>query len=324
MSMKKIFKITLLFSLLLLIGVLVYSPIAQAQNWVELPPYNTLWPLWSPALSPIDDITGLPTPIVSSLAFDTVLPVMPGLTWDPSMPYPWLLYNTIGGLAYFDPLAGINPWPAPSLLDDAGLPAPLALPPEFALLPPTDITWLANNIPIANFTFLFSFPPQVTMPPPTAVAPPLSALLTPIDIIGAGAALPPAFAPILPPPPAPIPTVILPPTLPVPTLPVPTVPLPTAPIPTVPVPTLPVPTVPVLAAPVPTLPVPTLVVPTAPIPTVPVPIVPPPTIPVPTAPIPTVPVPTIPVTAIIPIPPPTIVTAVVPPTAAVSALGWFF
>ena len=94
MTTKIGFKATFLLILILFIGIVLYLPIAQAQYWVELPPYNTLWPLWSPALSPIDVISGEPVPLVSSLASTTILPVAPGLTWDPSLPYPWLLYNT--------------------------------------------------------------------------------------------------------------------------------------------------------------------------------------------------------------------------------------
>jgi len=201
----------------------VYAPIAHAQNWVELPPYNTLWPLWSPTLSPVDAVTGLPTPIVTALAPDTILPEMPGLTWDPSMPYPWLLYNTLSGMAYFDPLAGINLWPAPSLLDDAGLPAPIPLPIGYADLPPTDASWLATNVPLANNSLVLayrSFSPVLAGPAWFTAPPPLTSLLTPLDILGPVLGTPTALAPVVP---------VLPPaTLPAPTLPIPTVIPPTA------------------------------------------------------------------------------------------------
>ncbi len=127
---------TLLISLVAL--VFAYSPIAQAQNWMALPPYNTLWPLWSPALSPVDAVTGLPTPVVASLTPSTVLPVQPGLTWDPSAANPWLLYNTPLGMVHYDPIGGINLWPPSYLLDTAGAPLPLNLPLVYDLLPPTD------------------------------------------------------------------------------------------------------------------------------------------------------------------------------------------
>ncbi|MGA1825671.1 MAG: hypothetical protein ACMUIP_13515 [bacterium] len=187
------------------ITLVLYAPIISAQNWIELPPYNTLWPLWSPALSSVDDVTGLPTPIVDALFPDTVLPVMPGLTWDPSMPYPWLLYNTFQGLAYFDPLVGINPWPAPALLDDAGLPLPITLPVDYAALPVTDAIWLANYINTANNSYIVSYPssipvvpwlPAIPLPTPT---PTLSNLLTPFDILGATVAIPAILTPPEPP-----------------------------------------------------------------------------------------------------------------------------
>jgi len=130
---------------------LAYSPIARAQNWAAMPPYNTLWPLWSPALSPLSATTGLPTPIVTNLAPGTILPVEPGLTWDPASANPWLLYNTPLGMAYYDPIAGVNPWP-PSYLKDAvtGLPLPLTLPLGYNLLPPTSSLWLSSTLPLGN------------------------------------------------------------------------------------------------------------------------------------------------------------------------------
>ena len=220
--MKKI-KINLLVSLIFFVLILlVVAPVIHAQNWIELPPYNTLWPLWSPVLSPIDSITGLPTPVVSSLAADTLLPVMPALTWDPSLSYPWLLYNTPQGMTYFDPLAGINLWPAPSLLDSLGAPFPLALPPDYANLPPTDATWLANNVNVANNSFLLSYPsflPAFAGPAWLNLPPTLSDLLTGLDILGPILGAPGVLAP--PPAPLPlVPTISLPlaPTVPVPTI----------------------------------------------------------------------------------------------------------
>ena len=66
-------KILLILSAILLIC----SSIGYAQNWVSLPPYNTLWPLWSSILSPIDPVTNLPTPIVSDLSSSAILPLQP-------------------------------------------------------------------------------------------------------------------------------------------------------------------------------------------------------------------------------------------------------
>jgi len=79
-------------------------PSSHAQlDWWPLPPYNTLWPLWSPVLSPLNAF-GIPVPIVNSLKPDTVLPVQPGLTWDPALKYPWLLYNTPAGIKFIKQL----------------------------------------------------------------------------------------------------------------------------------------------------------------------------------------------------------------------------
>ncbi len=142
--------VLVLFSFLILLG-LALSQVASAQdNWTALPPYNTLWPLWSPVLSPSDPITGVPTPIVTALTPNTVLPIEPGLTWNPYLANPWLLYNTPLGMVYFDPLFGLNSWPPNSFIDASGLPVQLSLPVNYASLPPTDILWLNQNVSLAN------------------------------------------------------------------------------------------------------------------------------------------------------------------------------
>lgn len=112
-------------------------------NWVQLPPYNLLWPLWSPVLSPVDPITGLPTPLVSTVDNSTIFPVQPALFWDPARTYPFFLYNIPllwgGGLSYFDAFYGLNPWPPSYLVDAAGLPLPIGLGAGFAGLTQTPI-----------------------------------------------------------------------------------------------------------------------------------------------------------------------------------------
>lgn len=113
-------------------------------NWTQLPPYNLLWPLWSPVLSPADPITGLPTPIVPSVSNSTILPVQPALFWDPARQYPFFLYNIPqifgGGLTFFDAYYGLNPWPPSYLLDPlTGLPKPITPAAGFAALSPTAI-----------------------------------------------------------------------------------------------------------------------------------------------------------------------------------------
>ena len=204
-----------ILALLILTGIaLVSASLVQAvvvpttKNWINLPPYNTLWPLWSPPLSPTNPLSGLPTPIVSNLKPSTVLPVQPGLTWDPSIKNPWLLYNTPLGMAYYDPLYGVNTWP-PAYLKNSitGLPAPinLSLIAGWSLLLPTSQSWLTNNVPVANNAFLAAYPAYAVayeilqggtlasypifaalLNPP----PPLQSLLTPALLLGLGALAP--------------------------------------------------------------------------------------------------------------------------------------
>ena len=155
-NFNKLFLIT--FSILFVVCFSL-TGLAQAQNnWTALPPYNTLWPLWSPALSPYDAITGVRTPIVSSLEASVELPVVPALTWDPSLAYPWLLYNSPVGMAYFDPLYGINFWPPESLLDSTGVALPIVLPDLYSTLAPIDPIWLQQNVLFANSYFLQAYP----------------------------------------------------------------------------------------------------------------------------------------------------------------------
>jgi len=159
----------------------IRSSAAVAATWQPLPPYNTLWPLWSPPLSPTDPLTGLPKPIVSQVSRSTILPVQPGLTWDPRKTYPWLLYNSPLGLQYYDPFYGVNRWPPSTLLTATGLPAPIDLTLKilYTALAPTSSTWLAANVPIANLYFYNTYPPASV-----ASTPPLSSFLTAALLLG--------------------------------------------------------------------------------------------------------------------------------------------
>ncbi|MGA1796239.1 MAG: hypothetical protein ACMUIL_10305 [bacterium] len=173
--------VVLSFAILALIGLMVV-PSVQAQYWTALPPYNVLWPLWSSVLSPVNSVTGLPTPLVSQLTQNTVLPVQPVLAWDPSQSLPWALYNTPpilgGGLTYFSPFYGLNPWPPSYLLDSGtGLPAPLGLPVGYGALPPTDVTAGIDVITLGNIQFLLEYPTNL-------FGIPQSSLLTIADIWG--------------------------------------------------------------------------------------------------------------------------------------------
>jgi len=94
----------LLFTFTLVVTLGHVAPASAQLYWQPMPPYNVLWPLWSPPLSPLvgpaDPITGLPTPvpIITSLSNNTILPVQPVLAWDPYQTnveaFPWLIYNT--------------------------------------------------------------------------------------------------------------------------------------------------------------------------------------------------------------------------------------
>jgi hypothetical protein len=209
MSLRKNWlKFSLLGLAIFTAALLISTPMVQAAYWTSLAPYNTLWPLWSPPLSPTNPLTGLPTPIVSNLNPSTVLPVQPGLTWDPRQDYPWLLYNTPLGMAYYDPLYGVNTWPPDYLQDPlTGLPAPinLSLIKGWSLLLPTSTAWLSNNVPVANNAFINAYPAYAVayeilqggtlanypifaalLNPP----PPLQSLLTPALLQGLGPLVP--------------------------------------------------------------------------------------------------------------------------------------
>ncbi len=163
MCRKKIFTNIVLFTFITILIITILFPVikcqtvdAQFDSWAAIPPYNTLWPLWSPVLSPVDAVSGLPTPVITSLVPKTVLPVQPGLTWDPAMRFPWMLYNTPLGLAYYDVYTGVNLWPPPSLMNViTGLPIELSLPVDYATLPgpPFLLTFLQSDVPAANSAY---------------------------------------------------------------------------------------------------------------------------------------------------------------------------
>jgi len=175
MNKEKVVRVLALL-LLVFIGIstlfIIEAKRARAANWAALPPYNTLWPLWSPALSPISASTGLPTPRVTSLTPKTVLPVQPGLTWDPFRRTPWMLYNTPSGMAYYDPLTGVNLWPPRILINQiTGNRIVLSLPVNYAALPPTLVSWIVSDVSAANWSYLVAYPSYSsatsTLPQPT-------------------------------------------------------------------------------------------------------------------------------------------------------------
>jgi hypothetical protein len=165
------------FLLLFLISVIftfmasggLFSPSAtEAQYWQLTPPYNVLWPLWSPALSPlvgpVDPVTGLntPVPLLTTLTRDTILPVQPCLAWDPCQPLPWALYNTPptfgSGLLFFDQAYGLNTWPPPYLQDPiTGAPAPITYLGTWGGIDAFDPGHIEYYIGLANITYALNF-----------------------------------------------------------------------------------------------------------------------------------------------------------------------
>ncbi|MGA1869689.1 MAG: hypothetical protein ACMUJM_14225 [bacterium] len=135
---------------------------SQAQTWALMPPYNVLWPLWSPPLSPVDPVTGVATPLVNAVTKNTILPVQPALVWDPTQPDPFILYNTPtpvgGGLLFFDVYYGLNTWP-PAYLQDpvTGVPTPITFLSSWSLLLPTSLAHLEFLIPTANATYALTY-----------------------------------------------------------------------------------------------------------------------------------------------------------------------
>lgn len=172
----------LIISFIFATSVSVLVPVSiRAQYWAAIPPYNVLWPLWSPALSPVDPITGVPTPLVTSLTRNTILPVQPGMAWDPCQPnveaFPWLLYNIPaplgGGLVYWDVYYGMNPWPPSYMLDPVtGAPSPITLPLGWSILSPIGLEHFGWFTPLANAIFSYRY------------GVPISNLLTTADIWG--------------------------------------------------------------------------------------------------------------------------------------------
>ncbi|MCL6582370.1 MAG: hypothetical protein K6U11_01910 [bacterium] len=191
MFREKRYLVILLFVLAI---VAVRVSVAKAQNWAALPPYNILWPLWSPVLSP-PNAAGSPTPLVTSVTRNTILPVQPALVLDPTWwtlkgpvsgwpmgeQPPWLLYNTPTGLVFFDVLYGINPWPPAKYLDPTtGAPIPISLLAGYSLIDPTPatlpITQAIYLFDLANLSYLLAYGNALGVSP--------SSLLTAAQVFG--------------------------------------------------------------------------------------------------------------------------------------------
>lgn len=180
MSLRKRNKFWVIFSIVIILSTVVLATTKiEAQYWTNLPPYNLLWPLWSPPLSPLDPITKSPTPLVSWLDRNTILPVQPAVVWD-NVAFPkgpvWMLYNTPpafgGGLLYWTSLYGLNPFPPGYLTTPSGYPIPNALAPGFSYLLPTKTKHFVSWVQVANLLYSSQY------------GVPLTSLLTAADLWG--------------------------------------------------------------------------------------------------------------------------------------------
>jgi hypothetical protein len=164
---KFLFLLLIIIIFTMAVSARLFRPSAtKAQNWALMPPYNVLWPLWSPPL--VTDFNWDPlvflgtTPIITELTRNTILPVQPSLAWDPCQPLPWLLYNTPplfgGGLVFFDEVYGLHPWPPVYLTDPiTGAPAPITYLGTWSLIDATDVGHIEYLIPLANATFALTY-----------------------------------------------------------------------------------------------------------------------------------------------------------------------
>ena len=148
--------VLLYFLIILFIAGLIIPDLINAAYWASLPPYNLMWPLWSPALSPGG------VPLLTELTKNTLLPLQPGLVKDPFKALPWVLYNTPlalgGGMLYFDLNYGLNPFPPSYLLDPAtGVPNPIALPLGWSVYLPVALKGFEYFIPLANLTYIAQY-----------------------------------------------------------------------------------------------------------------------------------------------------------------------
>lgn len=147
----------------LVFGIMAFTIIlalsAHAQYWTTLPPYNVLWPLRAPVLSPPVTVTGLSNPLLNSLTMNTELPIQPCLAWNPSQGLPWLIYNNPsefgGGLLFYDLLYGVNPFPQPFLIDPIiGVPSAIALPLGYSIaMPSNNLYYIDSGKPFYNHYF---------------------------------------------------------------------------------------------------------------------------------------------------------------------------
>lgn len=206
-----------LIGLFIITSFCLITNLCMAQYWTALPPYNVLWPLWSPALSPLGT-TGVPTPLLTSLTNNTILPVQPSLVWDPAYSYFYLLYNYfpspgVAQVMYYDPLKVglLNPftaWPPSDLITPTvtptglvSVPAPITLPANYPSLLSFDPgLWLDNWVPLSNIAWQTLYGINPALLAATALYPanyvytatylPGTTVTTPVPLPGGGGGLP--------------------------------------------------------------------------------------------------------------------------------------
>ena len=156
--------------ILMIIG-LIGTPLAQAQNWVSMAPYNLLWPVWTPVLSPLNPLTGLRVPLVSEVRYNTILSKQPAMLWDPSKESVYFIYNIpqdLGGglIAYMGSEQGLQPWPPSYLINfKTGEPAPLELPRNYESLHLPDTQTQKEFIIAGNYAYLEKYPGTTLLSP---------------------------------------------------------------------------------------------------------------------------------------------------------------
>ena len=158
MKAKHLLYIQIISVIIMIIFLSFGSPVMAQDLWVPLPPYNILWPLWSPVLSPPDAL-GVPTPLLTTLNANTILPIEPVVVWDPSLPYFYLLYSQPWdpGIFYYNYYAeDFYSWPpdyltATNPVTGALSPVPLSLPAGYETLMSLDpALWLHYWVPLIN------------------------------------------------------------------------------------------------------------------------------------------------------------------------------
>ena len=120
-----------------------------------------------------------------------MLPVQPAYLFNPNgfefpMGYiqPWLLYNSPGGVVYYDVFFGLNPFPPPELLDPVtGAPAPIPLPLNWSSLAIPPLSLALYLFELSNTYYMLGYGNDLVVDP--------FSLLTFYDVYGTPGVLTP-------------------------------------------------------------------------------------------------------------------------------------